>query len=168
MSEPYVGEIRMFGGTFAPQGWMFCSGQVLSISENDVLFNLIGTTYGGDGQTTFMLPDLQGRFPLHIGGGFVLGQNGGTETVTLTTNQLPAHQHTPNSNNAGGSDSPTNNVWGASSTGKPYAAAAGGVPVALNNATVQPQGGNQPHDNMHPYLCIAYIISLYGIYPAQN
>ena len=168
MSQPYVGEIRMFGGNFAPQGWMFCSGQTLAIAENDVLFNLIGTTYGGDGQTTFNLPDLQGRFPLHIGNGIVLGQNGGTENETLTTNQIPGHQHTPNASNTGGSDSPTNNVWANSSTGKPYVAVAGGVPAALNAATVQSSGGSQSHDNMHPFLCIAYIISLYGIYPQMN
>src|ERR1700722_12697766 len=94
MSQPYVGEIRMFGGNFAPAGWMFCAGQLLPISEYDVLFNLIGTTYGGDGQSTFALPDLRGRLPIHMGSGFVQGQNGGAESVTLTTNQMPTHTHT--------------------------------------------------------------------------
>ena len=167
MSQPYVGEIRMFGGNFAPQGWMFCQGQTLAIAENEVLFNLIGTTYGGDGQTTFNVPDLQGRFPLHIGNGFALGQNGGTESETLMTNQVPGHQHIPNASNTGGSDSPTNNIWANSSSGKTYANV-GGALLALNAATVQGAGGGQPHDNMHPFLCIAYIISLYGIYPQQN
>jgi microcystin-dependent protein len=168
MGQPYVGEIRMFGGSFAPAGWMFCSGQTLPISEFDVLFNLIGTTYGGDGQETFQLPDLQGRFPMQQGNGFVIGEKGGTETVTLTVSQIPAHAHTPNSSNAGGSDSPNGNVWANSSTGKPYVNVAGGVPAALNPTTVQSSGGNQPHDNMQPFLCITYIISLFGVYPTQN
>src|SRR5258708_1222366 len=102
MAQPFVGEIRMFGGNFAPAGWMFCAGQLLPISENETLFNLIGTTYGGDGQTTFGLPDLQGRFPIHQGGGFTMGQTGGTESVTLTTAQIPLHSHIPNANNTGG------------------------------------------------------------------
>ena len=172
MAQPFIGEIRMFGGNFAPAGWMFCSGQTLPISEYDTLFNLIGTTYGGDGQSTFNLPDLQGRFPVHQGsspfGSFVMGQAGGTETVTLNVSQIPNHSHTPNANNAGGSDSPNNNIWGKSTTGKPYVAAAGGVPVALNASTVVQSGGSQPHDNMHPYLCVGYIISLFGIFPTQN
>lgn len=168
MAQPYVGEIRMFGGNFAPAGWMFCSGQILPISGNEVLFTLIGTTYGGDGQSTFALPNLQSRFPMHQGNGFILAQTGGVESVTLTVNQIPSHSHTPDSNNAGVSDSPTNNVWGKSTAGKPYVNVAGGVPVAFNAATVQNAGGSQPHDNMHPFLCIAFIISLFGIFPSQN
>ena len=170
MSSPFVGEIRMFGGNFAPVGWMFCSGQLLDISQNSTLFNLIGTTYGGDGQTTFALPDMQCRLLVHQGQGsgssFTLGQKSGTESVTLSTAQIPQHTHSPNSNNAGGSDTPANNFWGKSTTGKPYAAAPGAV--AMNGATVQQSGGSQPHDNLHPFLCVAYIISLFGIFPSQN
>lgn len=167
MAQPYVGEIRIFAGNFAPAGWMFCSGQLLPISENQTLFALIGTTYGGDGQTAFGLPNLQSRFPMHQGNGFTLAQTGGAEAVTLSATQIPNHSHTPNSSNAGGSDSPTNNVWAKSTTGKPYANAAGGVPVALNAASVLNAGGGQAHDNMHPYLCVAFIISLFGIFPSQ-
>lgn len=168
MGQPYVGEIRMFGGNFAPAGWAFCSGQLLPIAENETLFNLIGTTYGGDGQSTFALPNLQSRFPMHQGNGFTLAETGGVESVTLTVNQIPNHAHTPNANSAGGSDSPTNNVWAKTTTGKPYVNVAGGVPVAFNAATVQNAGGSQPHDNMHPYLCVAFIISLFGIFPSPN
>lgn len=166
--DSFIGEIRMFGGNFAPQGWAFCDGSIQSISQNDALFNLIGTTYGGDGQTTFALPDFRGRFPIHQGNGFVMAQMGGTENETLVTAQLPVHTHIANSNNAGGSDTPVNNFWGASTTGKPYVAPAGGVQVALNAGTIQPSGGNGAHDNMHPFLVVNYIISLNGIYPSQN
>jgi microcystin-dependent protein len=171
MATPFIGEIRMFGGNFAIQGWAFCDGSLLAISEYDTLFNLIGTTYGGDGQETFALPDLRGRAPVHMGqsagtSSFVLGQQAGTESVTLTTQQIPAHTHVPQASTNGGSDSPSGNVWGNSATGKPY----GPVPTnaALNAASVQSSGGSQPHDNMQPYLVVNYIISLFGIYPSQN
>src|SRR6266581_4925646 len=117
MAQPYVGEIRMFAGNFAPAGWMFCEGQLLPISENETLFTLIGTTYGGDGLTTFALPDLRGRLPLHQGNGFTLAENGGTETVTLTTSQIPGHTHFPLcSPNAGSQASPANGVWAVSAS----------------------------------------------------
>jgi microcystin-dependent protein len=172
MATPYVSEIKMFGGNFAPVGWMFCSGQTLPISENETLFNLIGTTYGGDGQQTFNLPNLQSRVPIHQGTGpgiginHQLGEMGGTESVTLTTNQIPIHSHAPSANSVGGSDSPSGNIWGASTTGKPYSSL---NPVtAMNNTMVAPAGGNQPHDNMIPFLCVSYIISLFGVFPNQN
>ncbi len=168
MSQPYIGEIRMFGSNFPPAGWALCNGQVLAIADNDTLFNLIGTTYGGDGQSTFALPDLQSRLPMHMGNGFVLAQTGGTESVTLTVNQIPVHSHTPQANSTGGSDSPNGTVFAKSTLGKPYVNAAGGVPAALNAATVQNSGGNQPHDNMHPFLCINFSISLFGIFPSPN
>src|SRR5438128_2204509 len=115
MGEPFVGEIRMFGGSFAPAGWAFCSGQLMAIAENETLFQLIGTTYGGDGQSTFGLPDLQGRLPLHQGNGFVLAQNGGVETVTLTTQQIPAHTHPMlASTSPGTQNAPSNSVTAAS------------------------------------------------------
>jgi microcystin-dependent protein len=168
MAQPYVGEIRMFGGSFAPAGWMFCSGQLLPISENETLFNLIGTTYGGDGQSTFALPDLRGRVPIHQGNGFTLAESAGTESVTLTTAQIPSHTHVPGASNVGGSDNPAGNFWAFSTTGKPYVAPGGAI-VSMNPGTIQaaPVGGSQPHDNMIPFLCISYIISLFGIFPNQ-
>ena len=169
MAQPYIGEIRMFGGNFAPAGWMFCNGQLLAISENDTLFNLIGTTYGGDGQQTFALPNLQSRLPIHQGQGpglsnRVLSETGGTETVTLTVNHLPSHTHIPNSSSTASGDSPANSYWGTTSA-KPYGAAPGNA--VMNAASVANAGGNQPHDNMVPYLCVSFIISLFGIYPSQ-
>jgi microcystin-dependent protein len=170
MSNPYIGEIRMFGGNFAPAGWAFCEGQLMPISENDALFNLIGTTYGGDGQTTFGLPNLQGRLPLHQGSGFVIGEMGGVESVTLTTNQMPTHNHTMlGSNDQGSSNAPGNAVLGSTPTAAqafPYGTDA--PHGSIDPSSIQPQGGNQPHDNFQPYLCVNFIISLFGIYPSQS
>ena len=171
MGTPYLGEIRMFGGNFAPQGWAFCNGQVLSIAENDALFTLIGTTYGGDGQTTFALPDLRGRAPVHMGQGpglsnYTIGQAAGSETVTLITNQLPAHSHPPAANSSTGtSTSPAGNVWAASKDLSPFTT----VPnTNMNSGAMGMAGGSQPHDNLPPYLTISFIISLFGIFPSQN
>jgi microcystin-dependent protein len=172
MAQPYVGEIRMFGGNFAPAGWMFCNGQLITIAENETLFQLIGTTYGGDGQETFALPNLQSRTPVHMGQGlglssYILAEQGGVEEVTLTTNQMPVHTHPPLASSAGGSDSPGGNFWGNSSLGKPYAAAP--PAEAMNPGTIGiPAGGSQPHENMLPFLCVTYIISLFGIFPSQT
>lgn len=165
MSQPYVGEIRMFAGNFAPAGWMFCEGQLLPISEYEVLFQLIGTTYGGDGQSTFQLPDLRGRLPIHNGNGFTLAQSGGVETVTLTTTTIPAHTHTvlatTNSNTA---SLPNGNFLAAGpdiyDVGVP-----GGSTMAPAISSV---GGSQPHDNFQPYLCVDFIISLFGVFPSQG
>ena len=166
MSQPYVGEIRMVGFSFAPVGWATCDGQLTAISQNTVLFDLIGTTYGGDGQNTFALPDLRGRLPLHMGNGFVQGGNGGQETVTLTTNQLPAHSHVPLCNSAASdSTKPTSNYWGNWAD----AQFSDQTPAASMNAgAVGSVGGSQPHDNMIPFLAINFIISLFGIFPSQN
>lgn len=171
MSTPYIGEIRMFGGNFAPAGWAFCNGQLLPISENDALFNLIGTTYGGDGQTTFALPNLQSRIPIHMGQGpgtsnYTIGEQGGAEEVTLTVNQIPNHGHPPRGSSSGGAETPNNNFWGTTALGKPYGAA----PAALqmNPGTITPTGGSQPHDNMLPFLCVSYIISLFGVFPSPT
>jgi microcystin-dependent protein len=165
VSSPFIGEIRMFGGNFAPNGWAFCNGALIPIDQNDALFNLIGTTYGGDGQTTFALPNLQSRVPLHVGPGFVLGQSGGTESVTLTTNQIPAHGHVPQANTTGTAPSPSSAVWG-SWTGSQYSDQA---PVAtMNAAALQSAGGSQPHDNMAPFLSLNFIISLFGVFPSQS
>ncbi len=169
MAQPYVGEIRMFGGNFAPAGWMFCEGQLLPIAENETLFTLIGTTYGGDGQTTFGLPDLRGRLPIHTGTGFVLAQNGGQETVTLTLPQIPAHQHQllATGNPASGSVAANQALaLTSSATVTPYGTDA--PLVALAASAVSSTGGSQPHDNMQPYLCVSFIISLFGIYPSPT
>lgn len=173
MSECYIGEIRIFGGNFAPVGWAFCDGSLIQISENDALFSLLGTTYGGDGQTTFALPDLRGRIPLHqgtnpsTGTNYLIGQKTGTESVTLVTQQLPVHTHAVNANSStGDSSTPTNHIWGLSDSGKQYVASAPNG--TMNPASITPAGGNQPHDNMMPFLTVNFIISLYGVYPQQS
>ena len=170
MGSPFVGEIRMFGGSFAPAGWSFCDGSLQLIANNSTLFNLIGTTYGGDGQSTFGLPNLLGRVPIHMGTGgggtYVIGQLSGAESVTLTLNQIPLHNHTPQASNTGGSDTPNNNFWGKSTTGKPYALPSGAL--VMNAGAVQSSGGSQPHNNLIPYTCINYIISLFGVFPSPN
>lgn len=173
MAQPYVGEIRMFAGNFSPAGWEFCSGQLLPISEYETLFNLIGTTFGGDGQSTFGLPDLRGRLPIHrgtyLGTTFTLAEAAGAEQVTLTSNQMPSHTHTPKASSAASSDNPSGTYWAASATGKPFVPVnpppTGNI-VQMNAGTLAAAGGSQPHDNMHPYLCVSYIISLFGIFPS--
>ncbi len=166
---PYVGEIRMFAGTFAPAGWALCDGQTLSIAENDILFNLIGTTYGGDGQETFNLPNLQSRIPIHQGRGpsgtpYQIGQAGGVESVTLTEQQIPTHNHFfTGSTNIATQQGPGNNVVAQSTVAKMYIEDA--TDSSLAASSIGFTGGSQPHDNFQPFLCINYIISLYGIYP---
>lgn len=167
MAQPYVGEIRMFAGNFAPVGWMFCDGQLLPISENETLFNLIGTTYGGDGQSTFALPDLRGRIPIHQGNGFILAETGGVENVTLTVNQIPAHSHAPRGSSALASEfAPGNQVFAQPQTVDAYVVA---PPFQqLSPASSSSVGGSQPHDNFQPYLCVDFIISLFGIFPPPS
>ena len=169
MGKPYISEIRLFAGNFAPAGWMFCEGQLLPISEYDSLFVLLGTTYGGDGQETFALPDLRGRLPLHMDSGFSLGDKSGVEEVTLTTKQITAHTHpllcaasggTPNSNPAGG-------YWAASDQTQ-YSTAASTVQMGNPAISTGPTGGSQPHNNFMPYLCLNFIISLYGVFPSPS
>lgn len=167
MAQPYVGEIRMFGGNFAPAGWAFCSGQLLPISENETLFQLIGTTYGGDGQNTFALPDLRGRLPMHMGNGFTLAETGGAEEVTLTVNQIPSHAH-PLIGAAvtGDQISPSNAMLANSFNVVPYINdAANGN---MNPASISMVGGSQPHSNVQPFLCVSFIISLFGIFPSPT
>jgi microcystin-dependent protein len=172
MSEPYVGEIRMFGGSFAPAGWLFCEGQALPISEYETLFQLIGTTYGGDGESTFALPDLRGRIPLHQGkgpglGNYLLGETGGAEEITLTTQQLPAHTHPLLATRSVGADaSPQGSLLAAGGSSNVYRQ--GPCAVTLSDRTVAPAGGSQPHSNFQPYLCVDFIISLFGIFPSPN
>jgi microcystin-dependent protein len=167
MAQPYVGEIRMFAGNFAPAGWMFCEGQLLPISENETLFQLIGTTYGGDGQSTFGLPDLRGRIPLHQGNGFILAETGGAEEITLTVDQIPAHTHPFMAvNQPGNQTSPAGTLPAQSFNVVPYINDV--VSGSFNAGAVDPVGGAQPHTNFQPYLCIDFIISLFGIFPSQT
>ncbi|MEW7848643.1 tail fiber protein [Massilia aurea] len=172
MSDPYIGEIRMFGGNFAPEGWLKCEGQLLPIAEYDTLFNLIGTTYGGDGQETFAVPDLRGRVPIHFGSGpglssRELAAQGGVETVTLTTTQMPAHSHAI----AASHDRATTNATGAGSvpgnTSGMNVYGLMGVPGPMATGAIAQAGGADAHENMAPYLCVNFIISLYGIFPSQ-
>jgi microcystin-dependent protein len=173
MGEPYVGEIRIFAGSFAPAGWAFCAGQLMPISQNDTLFNLIGTTYGGDGQETFGIPDLQGRVPVHQGQGpgisqnYQMGEKDGVESVTITANSMPLHNHAFMASTAvGNSTLPTGNIPGQSAQTTFYAL---GSPITNMFATAISQvGGNQPHENMQPYLVLSFIISLFGVFPTQN
>lgn len=168
MAQPYVGEIRMFGGNFPPLGWEFCEGQLLSIAENETLFVLIGTTYGGDGESTFALPDLRGRVPIHQGAGFVLASTGGVEEVTLTPQQVPNHTHPLQAVNGlpGNQVSPAGNLPAISLNVPPYLAES--TSGALAASAVGVTGGSQPHTNVQPYLCVSFIISLYGIFPSPS
>ncbi|AMY03077.1 tail fiber protein [Mesorhizobium ciceri] len=163
----YIGEIRMFAGNFAPAGWMFCQGQTIPISENDALFQLIGTTYGGDGEETFKLPNLASRVPLHQGTGFIIGQTGGVEDVTLNIQQMTGHTHAMLATTSISSQtSPANNVVAQSSTGKLYVE---DTPTAnLANPVVGMTGGGWPHTNLQPYLCVNFIISLFGVFPTPT
>jgi microcystin-dependent protein len=169
MGSPFVGEIRMFAGNFAPSGWAFCNGQLMPISQNEALFNLIGTTYGGDGVSTFALPSLQSRVPIHMGTDrqgtvWVEGQISGTENVTLLVTQIPAHTHSVMANASGGSSVPTSNLYGGGqsmfSTNTPS--------VAMSNLVVAANAGSQPHANIMPFLAVSFIISLFGIFPSRN
>jgi len=171
MTTPYIGEIRQWAGNFAPLGWSFCDGSLKPIGEYDTLYNLIGTTYGGDGQQTFGLPNLQGKVPIHMGTNgnynYALGNFGGATQVTLAINQLPQHTHAPATASAGGSDTPANNFWATTAgTQQPYGPPPG--IQGMNQASIGPSGGNEAHDNMIPYQAITYIIALEGIYPPQG
>jgi microcystin-dependent protein len=169
MAQPYVGEIRMFAGNFAPAGWMFCEGQLLPISENETLFQLIGTTYGGDGESTFALPDLRGRLPLHQGNGFILAETGGAEEITLTVAQIPAHtQPALGSTATAGSTDTAGNVAGRVTTAGVFPYGTDNPLAPLSPSAIAATGGSQPHTNFQPYLCINFIISLFGIFPQQS
>jgi microcystin-dependent protein len=172
MAQPYVGEIRMFAGNFAPNGWMFCEGQTLPISENEVLFQLIGTTYGGDGEETFNLPNLASRVPIHMGTGpdgttYQIGEMAGTEQETLTVQQIPSHSHPLVASQAQAADQlPSGAVLAQSTVADMYILDSPDATLAANS--VQPAGGSQPHENTQPFLCINFIISLFGIFPSQT
>lgn len=169
MADPYVGEIRMFGGNFAPAAWAFCNGRLLPIADYEVLFNVIGTTYGGDGQTNFALPNLQGRLPMHTGANFPIGQVAGEETVTLTTSELPVHNHGfIASKNNGSAASPAGQVPATLPAGS-NAYLQAPAATSMNPASLLPDpGGSQPHENRQPFLCISFIISLFGIFPTPS
>ncbi|MBD2867716.1 phage tail protein [Paenibacillus arenilitoris] len=173
MSEPYIGEIRAFAGNFAPKGWALCNGQLLPISHNTALFSILGVTYGGDGKTNFALPDLMGKAPLQQGAGVgltprTLGEIGGSPSVTLTTNEIPAHTHAPQAVNAGSTLSPTNATWAGLVQGR-------GIPTVYASNPTTPMspnavgvtGGSQPHNNRQPYLGVNFIIALEGIFPPR-
>jgi microcystin-dependent protein len=171
MADPFIGEITMFGGNFAPRNWAFCDGQLLSIAQNQALFALLGTTYGGDGRTTFGLPDLRGRIPIHVGSGPGLsgrswGQRGGQETVTLATQQLPSHQHIQQGTDSDATSADPTDGLAAKAQNVTYNSS--GSPADMNAASVQAAGGSQPHDNMQPYLCVNFVIALFGIFPSRN
>ena len=171
MSEPFVGEIRMFAGNFAPRGWAFCDGQLMAVSQNDALFSLLGTIYGGDGRTSFGLPDLRGRIPVHAGQGpglssRRLGEKGGAEAVTVTVAQLPTHNHTMQiSTEIAGRSAPQDNVLGSSTNIDFYT---GDAPdQTMSSSVVSPVGGSRSHSNLMPFLCVNFIIALFGIYPSR-
>jgi microcystin-dependent protein len=167
MAQPYVGELRMFAGNFAPAGWMMCEGQLLPISENETLFQLIGTTYGGDGQSTFALPDLRGRIPIHQGNGFILAETGGAEEITLTASQIPNHTHPFVASGAGAAAStPQSNLVAESAAISMYIEDVASANMPAN--AILSAGGSQPHTNLMPGLCLNFIISLFGIFPSPT
>lgn len=175
-TEPFLGEIQIFGCNFSPRGYAFCNGQLLSIAQNTALFSLLGTNFGGDGRTTFGLPDFQGRAAINDGTGpglqnYRVGEKGGSPTVTLNTNQIPSHNHLVNSyNDAGANPGPGGNVLAASGTDSRgnMLYASDGPAVSMNNAQIQNTGGNQPHNNMSPYMVLNYCIALEGLFPSRN
>lgn len=175
MSSPFIGEIKMFGGNFAPRGFAFCNGQPMSIAQNTALFSLLGTTFGGDGRTTFALPDLRSRVPLHYGQGpslsvYSLGQAGGAPIVTLIPAQLPAHTHTVQADAVGGAQNTTAGValWSSVPRGHPAPYAAAGTPAPMHPASIASAGGSQAHNNLSPYLGVSFIIALQGIFPTRS
>jgi len=173
MSEPFVGEIRMFAGNFAPRGWAYCDGQLLAVSQNDALFSLLGTIYGGDGRTTFGLPDMRGRIPIHAGTGpglspRQLGSKAGSENETLTANQLPSHTHPMQaSSEAASSPNPPDQVLAESITDRVYRPNTA-PDVNMASSSVSTIGGSRSHTNLMPFLCVHFIIALFGIYPSRN
>ena len=166
MAQPYVGAIRMFAGNFAPAGWMFCEGQLLPISEYETLFQLIGTTYGGDGESTFALPDLRGRLPVHQGNGFIIAETGGAEEITLTLAQIAAHTHTLLASAGAGGPNPAGSVLATSTAVDVYRESTASAAMAASS--IGSAGGSQPHTNFQPYLCVDFIISLFGIFPSPT
>jgi len=174
MSTPFLGEIKIISWNFPPKGWAFCNGQLLPINQNQALFSILGTTYGGNGQTTFALPDFRGRSPYHVGS-MTLGEKGGQSAHTLTVQEMPTHSHNPNASNTSGnlvfpatiSPVASHNIW-AITTQNPYTAPPGANLAAMNAGCVSSTGGSQPHENRQPYLVLNFIIALSGIFPSRN
>jgi microcystin-dependent protein len=167
VGTPFLGEIKIISWNFAPKGWAFCNGQFLPINQNQALFSLFGTMYGGNGQTTFALPNLQGRAPIHVGSGFTQGQVGGQQAHTVTITELPTHTHALSASSTdGNSQTPTNNIL-AREVGNVYRPPAGGL-QALNPAIISGVGGSQAHNNMQPFLVLNYIVALLGVFPSRN
>ncbi len=173
MSDPFVGEIRMFAGNFAPRSYAFCDGQLLAVSQNDALFSLFGTIYGGDGRTTFGLPDMRGRIPIHAGSGpglspRRLGSKGGAENITLSVNQLPSHNHGTSLATVADGDAvdPQDNVPAYLDSGKLYST--GATDVNMASSAISGSGGSQPHSNLMPFLCVNFIVALFGAYPSRS
>ena len=165
MSEPFIGEVKIISWNFPPKGWEFCNGQLLPINQNQALFSILGTTYGGDGRQTFGLPNLQGRMPVHVGNGIVLGELGGETAHTLNISEMPAHTHVPaGSNAAPNSRTPAGKIWTANPA-QPFGVSAD---TSMNPATLLQNGGGQPHENMSPYLVLNFVIALQGIFPSRN
>lgn len=165
MSEPFISEVKIVSFNFAPKGWALCNGQLLSINQNQALFSLLGTTYGGDGRVNFALPNLQGRIPIHVGNGHTLGEVGGQENHTLITQEMPAHTHTISASNAAPNQgTPAGSMW-ANNSGA-YSSAS--TDSSMNPASISNAGGNQPHTNIQPYLVLNFIIALVGIFPSQS
>lgn len=173
MSEPFVGEIRMFAGNFAPRGWAFCDGQLLAVSQNDALFSLLGTIYGGDGRTTFGLPDMRGRLPMHAGTGpglspRRLGAKAGEEEVTLTVNQLPSHNHGwPAGDGQAQNEDPTDTQF-AQGSASVFQTQIGAGRTSMNSQAIGATGGSRSHTNLMPFLCVHFIVALFGIYPSRH
>jgi microcystin-dependent protein len=170
---PFLGEIMLFAGNFPPRGWAFCNGQLLAISQNNALFALIGTTYGGDGVNTFGLPNMQSRVPVHMGQGtglspFVIGELTGTESVTLNVNQIPQHTHTPVAMTIGVTDTPANEIVSSDPGGNVAQYKAGAANSAMAPTAIAPAGSNQPHPNIQPVLCLSFCIALFGVFPSRN
>ena len=174
MATPFLGQITLFGGNFAPRGFALCSGQFLAIAQNDALFALIGTTYGGDGVTSFALPDMRGRLPVHAGQGpglsnYIIGQSGGSETVTLAVTQIPSHTHTTSGSSASGSAAdPSNGFWAAEPTADVAQFSNAAPGASMSPAAVSNSGGSQPHENLQPFLCVNFVIAIEGIFPSRN
>ncbi len=166
MSEPFVGEIRLFANNYAPRGWMFCEGQILQINQNQALYSLLGAVYGGNGVTTFALPDYRGRVPIHVSQSIPLGTAQGEATHILTVNEMPQHTHLVSGSNASNSPSPANNTWGSGTDLNAYGPAES--MVQMNQAAIGTAGGSQSHNNMQPYLVLNYAIAVQGIYPSKN
>jgi len=168
MSEPFLGEIKIISWNFPPKGWAFCNGTLLQINQNQALFSILGTTYGGDGRQTFGLPNLQGRSPVHVGNGIVLGEMGGETAHTLNISEIPAHNHAPVATGAlASATNVSGNLWAKVNTG-PIPFSSANPNAAMNPACILPAGGSQPHENMSPYLVLNFIVALQGIFPSQN